>query len=188
MNRDPHVKAEIFETDLEKSIFTNVPNQNRRYLPNLHRDLGETQLVHQMILQGDRLDDRVHHELMPLIRVVAFRRADAGLCHVFPPLFIELGKLGEFAIKFIVFGVRTGILQRDVSLLLLKSRIYDQLLLNELAQLERGGLEQLQALLHLRRNRLLLQEGLGLIEPLLGHNRGCFHRGLRDRSTFRSKP
>ena len=106
MNGDSEIEAEVLETDLEETVVPDVPYQHRRDLADARGDLGKAELVEKMVLQGDGLDDRVHHELVSLVGVLTPGSGQPGLGHVFPPLFVELGQLREFAFK-IVFLARS---------------------------------------------------------------------------------
>jgi hypothetical protein len=175
---DAHVEAEVLEVHLEESVLPDVADQRRGDLADARTGLGETELVGEVVLQRDRFDDRVHHELVLLVGIVAFRGGKPRLGHVFAPLLVELGEFGEFPVEVLLVA-RAGFLEGNVGRLLLEGRILDEFLLDQLAQLEGRGLQQLQALLHLGRNRLLLQQRLGLIKPLFGHRGGFSAENFR---------
>ena len=102
-----------------------------------------------------------------LILILATGRVGTRLGHVFPPLVVELRKAGEFLVEVVVLQRR--FLNRDFLGIVLQGRVFCQFLLDEFAQFQGGRLEDLQTLLHLRREFLLLRKGLGLLEAEFRH-------------------
>src|SRR6056300_1894476 len=62
--RDSEVETHFLEIDLEKTVFVDIANEIRRDFAQFARDSGETELIQQMLLQGDRFDNGIDHKLV----------------------------------------------------------------------------------------------------------------------------
>ena len=102
--------------------------------------------------------------------------------HVIAPLFIELGEALEFLLELLV-GLG-AILDGGLCDFLLDDGVGLNLLLDEIAQLQHGGLQDLETLLKLWGQNLLLRQGLNLLHAM-GHIRGIIRK--RERNTSKNR-
>jgi hypothetical protein len=134
------------------------------------------ELVEEVLLERFGAGDGVEEELAALFVFGGAALERPALGHVIAPFLVEFGEAIEFLAE-IVGGISGGIaggiggggvgvgLDGD----LFEDRVGGELLLDELSELEGGGLEDLEALLELGRERVLERQLLDLMHPL-GHN------------------
>ena len=123
-----------------------------------------------MLLQRGGCHDGVHEELPALLVVTAACGSLlAALLPVLAPFIVHASQGVDFGVidAAIVRIVGNGVFDRIFRWLQLQDGVDLNLLLNDLAQFQGRGLQNLQALLHLRPDGELLR--LNLVESLVGH-------------------
>jgi len=156
---DFHAPAQFLRWQIEKSTLIEISQQNRRRLAHVRLDHGKIQLLPQVLLQGLWRDDRLIQMLSALLVLLRpWRRTPFHDLTVAPVVVGLVEVLQRVRITVVSF------VERDRLGDILEHRIDLQRLGDELAQLHRPGLQDLQALAHLRRERLLLRQRLVEIE------------------------
>ena len=115
--------------------------------------VGGVQLLPEMLLQSFLAGNRVKEKLASFFVLKISGRIADILSHVIPPFLIQLGQPLELLLEFaVVLGSLLGLEGVDF---FFQHRICLHLLLDDIPEFQRRGLQDLQALLQLRCQHLL---------------------------------
>ena len=157
---------------LEKSAGVDVADDDLGHFANFLVGVRRAQLAQEMLLKRLHHGDGIEHELALLLCFCRARGIAAALHHVLAPLFVDLGEFCEFLVE-IVFA-QILLLDGNLRRCVLQHRVDGQLLAHHLLELERRRLQDLEALLHLRRDPLLLSlPQRGALIHLWSRHPGC---------------
>ena len=174
IDRDALLEADVLDAGIQEAAVIEIADEILDVLGDAGVfDLGSVKLGEQMLLERGGGHDAVHHELPALLIIAATGQILLpALLPVFAPLLVHLGDGADVIgiTAAVVRIVRNGILEGGLGRFELDDRVLFDLLLDDLAQLQRGCLQNLQALLHLRPEGEFL--GLDLLEALAGHGVG----------------
>src|SRR4051812_19766311 len=127
-----------------------------------------------MLLKRFLGGNRIEEELSLFFLVLRTGAVASRLRHVIAPLVVELGQLIELFLELLIgAGWRfLGCFGSGLGCHFFQDRIGFHLLLDEVAQLEQGRLQNEETLLQLRSKNLLERQALALMHPWSGHGGG----------------
>ena len=162
------VIGDVLGRGLEKAGVVNVADEQFRELVVGGAEVRRIELLHEVLLERLHAHDAVEKKLPPFLLLRRAPRVALALRHVIAPFVIELRQPLEFLLKLVVLLLL--VLDGRLHLIFFERRIRAKFLLDQIAQLEHGSLQDLQALLELRRENLALGQGLRLRKS--GHGKG----------------
>src|SRR3984885_1226762 len=119
-----------------------------------------------MLLERFLIGERVEEKLASFFVLLTSRRVRDVLRHIIPPFLIQFRQSLEF---FLEFGICRAVLGVAKVGVFLEEWVGLKLLLNEIFELQRRGLKNLQTLLELRSKNLLQSHPLYLLHSWAGH-------------------
>ena len=173
---DPKPDAQILGGQIEKSALIEIAKNRLSRLTHRRINHREIELLLQMLLQGHRRHDRFVQMLTPLLILTGPLRHPPLKDPAVTPVivgFIQKTQRIHF-LRVRPLGIERNRLGR-----ILEHRIGLKRLRDDLRELQRAGLQNLQALAHLRRERLALRERL--VEGDFRHGRRLFATAMMRR-------
>ena len=166
---DAEPDAQILSGQIEKSTLVEIAKNRLSRFAHLGINHRKIELLLQMLLQGHRRNDRFVQMLPPLLILTGPLRHPTLKNPAVTPVVVGLVEIIQriHLVRIGPLGVERNRLGR-----ILEHRIGFKRLRDDLRELQRAGLQNLQALAHLRRERLALRERL--VEGDFRHGRRLF--------------
>ncbi|MFO1531703.1 MAG: hypothetical protein U1F77_18700 [Kiritimatiellia bacterium] len=186
----PGVGGDLLQGAAQIALFVDGADDQLGQLPLRRGQLDVAKLVHEVVLQGPRLRQRVHQELVAGLGLLGIALPGGRRPLGVVPVLVEFGQGGEVLLAEVQRGAlvadrlglgghRPRLHLQPLGLLghLLQHGIGLDLLLDDPLQLQHGRLQNLQPLAQLGGQNHGLALGLRLMESVFWHGGGGRRRG-----------